>query len=70
MIMAVKRDKPSHLVNDVALCHVMGWTFDQLQEQPARFIERLSVYLETLGSERAREDRRLEDELRRLKNRM
>jgi len=46
----------------------MGWTHDQLQRQPSRFSDRLSVYLETLGRERERQDRRLEDELRRLRN--
>ena len=63
----MKRGKPSPLTEDVAICHLMGWTHQQLQEQPTRFVERLSVYLETLGSERAREERRLEEELRRLK---
>ena len=47
----------------------MGWTLDQLHSQPARFIERLTVYLETLGSQRAREERRVEEEMRRLRNR-
>ena len=64
----MKRDKPSPLLDDVSLCYAMGWTYDQLMEQPNRFIDRLGVYLETLGSERKKEDNRLEDELRRLKN--
>ena len=66
---AVKRGKPSPLTEDVAICHLMGWTHRQLQEQPARFVERLALYLETLGSERSREKRRWEEELRRLKDR-
>jgi hypothetical protein len=47
----------------------MGWTHGELTAQPARFVERLIVYLETLADERAREERRLEDELRRLTRR-
>jgi len=65
----VKRGKPSPLLKDIAICHLMGWTHQQLQAQPARFVERLSLYLETLGSERSREERRLQEELRRLKGR-
>lgn len=64
----MKRDKPSPLLDDVSICYVMGWTLDQLQQQPSRFIDRLSVYLETLGNERKREDIRLEDEIRKLRN--
>jgi len=62
----VKRGKPSPLLDDVALCAVMGWTHDELNAQPARFVERLGVYLETMADARSREERRLKDELRRL----
>ena len=65
----MKRGKPSPLLDDVALCATMGWTSDELTAQPARFVERLGVYLETLADERDREERRLEDELRRLTRR-
>ena len=47
----------------------MGWTYEELNAQPARFVDRLGVYLETIADERAREERRLEDELRRLTRR-
>ena len=47
----------------------MGWTHGELTAQPARFVERLGVYLETLADVRDREGRRLEDELRRLTRR-
>jgi hypothetical protein len=47
----------------------MGWTHHEVNAQPARFVERLGVYLETLVDERSREERRLEDELRRLTRR-
>jgi len=40
-----------------------------LTAQPARFVERLGVYLETLADVQDREERRLEDELRRLTRR-
>jgi len=56
-------------LDDIAICVTMGWTSDELTAQPARFVDRLGVYLETLADERAREGRRLEDELRRLTRR-
>ena len=65
----MKRGKPSPLLDDVTLCATMGWTSDELTAQPARFVERLGVYLETLADERGREGRRLEDEFRRLTRR-
>lgn len=64
----MKRDKPSPLTDDVSLCYAMGWTLEQLEEHPTEFIDRLAVYLETLGNEKKREDQRVEDELRRLRN--
>ncbi len=45
----------------------MGWTWEELNAQPARFVERLGVYLGALVDEREREGRRLEDEFRRLR---
>ena len=65
----MKRGKLSPLLDDVALCAAMGWTSDELTAQPARFVERLGVYLEAVADVRAREERRLEDELRRLTRR-
>ncbi|MBN2335953.1 hypothetical protein JXL21_10385 [Candidatus Bathyarchaeota archaeon] len=65
----MKRGKPSPLLDDVALCVSMGWTYEELVAQPARFVERLGVYLETLADARDREERRLEDELRSLTRR-
>jgi len=63
----MKRGKPSPLLEDVALCATMGWTWEELNVQPARFVERLGVYLGALVDEREREGRRLEDEFRRLR---
>lgn len=65
----MKREKPSRLLEDVAICHAMGWTADQLYSQPARFVERLTLYLQTLEGVRVREGRRLEDEIRRIRER-
>ena len=65
----MKRGKPSPLLEDVAICATMGWTHDELNAQPAGFVERLGFYLETLANERSREEQRLEDELRRLTRR-
>ena len=64
---AVKRGKPSPLTEDVALCAAMGWTHGELMAQPAGFVERLSVYLETVAGVQDRERRRLEEELNRLR---
>ena len=63
----MKRGKPSPHLDDVAICAQMGWTSDELDAQPARFVERLGVYLGAVADAREREGRRLEDELRRLK---
>ena len=67
--MAVKRGKTCNLVDDVALCVQMGWTLEELESQPARFIEKLQVYLSTLTALQERESRRLEEELRRHRRR-
>lgn len=64
---AVKRGKPSPLTEDVALCLATGWTLDQLEAQPAGFVERLSVYLEAVADVQDRERRKLEEELDRLR---
>lgn len=53
-------------IEDLAICTAMGWTAEQLQEQPARFIERLALYLDALARERIREQRRHLEQLRRL----
>ena len=58
------------LLDDVSLCVQMGWTWEELQGQPVRFVERLRVYLDALGDRQERERRRLEEELDRLKGRM
>lgn len=64
---AVKREKPEPLVDDVALCVQMGWTLEELQGQPARFVERLQIYLGTVADRQSREHERIEEELDRLK---
>ena len=62
----MKREKPEPLLDDVALCVQMGWTHGELMRQPARFVEKLRIYLDAVGDKQAREQRRLEDELRQL----
>ena len=57
------------MIDDVAVCVQMGWTYMELMSQPARFIMRLGVYLSTLADIQLRESRRMEDELRRLDRR-
>jgi len=63
----VKRGKPEPLLDDVSLCVQMGWTHGELMGQPARFVERLRVYLDALGDRQERERRRLEEEIDRLR---
>jgi hypothetical protein len=53
-------------VFDLAICAAMGWTADQLANQPAAFIERLGLYLDALARERQREQRRAEERIRRM----
>ena len=66
----MKREVAEPLLDDVGLCLQMGWTHGELMEQPARFVERLRVYLDALADRQERERRRLEEELDRLKGRM
>jgi len=63
----VKRGKPEPLLDDVSLCVQMGWTHEELMGQPARFVERLRVYLNALGDRQERERRRLDEEIDRLR---
>ena len=65
----MKREKPEPLLDDVNLCVQMGWTHGELMAQPARFVERLRVYLDALGDRQERERRRLEEEINRLRRR-
>lgn len=62
----MKREKPEPLLDDVSLCVQMGWTREELLRQPTRFVEKLRIYLDAVGDKQAREQRRLEDELRQL----
>ena len=64
---AVKREKPEPLLDDVALCVQMGWTHEELQRQPVRFVEKLRIYLGALADRQSREQRRLEEEIERLR---
>jgi len=65
----VKREKPEPLLDGVALCVQMGWTWDELIRQPARFVEKLRIYLNAVADKESRERRRLEDEIERLRRR-
>ena len=66
----MKREVAEPLLDDVSLCVQMGWTWEELERQPVRFVERLRVYLDALGDRQERERRRLEEELDRLKGRI
>ena len=63
----MKREKAEPLLNDISLCVQMGWTHDELMRQPARFVEKLRVYLDAIADKQDRERRRLEDEIERLR---
>ncbi len=65
----MKRGKPEPLLDDVSICVQMGWTHEELMAQPARFVERMRVYLDALGDRQERERRRLEEEIDRLRRR-
>jgi hypothetical protein len=65
MIAAVKRGKAEPLLDDVSICVQLGWTHEMLVRQPARFVEKVAIYLEAAGEKLERERRRLEEEVRR-----
>lgn len=64
-MLAVKRGAPDPLVDDVSLCVQLGWTHEELMAQPARFIDRVKVYLNTVANIQRKETEHLEEELRR-----
>jgi len=61
--MAVKREKPEPLLEDVILCVSMGWTYEELMRQPAEFVERLKIYLNAEARKRELEMERLKQEV-------
>jgi len=61
--MAVKREKPEPLLDDVILCVTMGWTWQELMSQPAEFVDRLKIYLNTEARKRELEMERLRQEV-------
>ena len=63
----MKRGKAEPLLDDISLCIQMGWTHEELMKQPTRFVERLRVYLDAVGDKQAREQRRLEEDIDRLR---
>ena len=63
----MKREKPEPILDDVVLCAQMGWTWQQLQKQPARFVEKLQIYLSTIADKQNREQQRFDADLDRLK---
>ena len=65
----MKREKLEPLIDDVALCVQMSWTHEELKRQPARFVEKLQIYLDALADKQDRERRRLEGEIERMRRR-
>ena len=68
--MAVRRGKGDPLIDDVAFCARLGWTWTDLQEQPNWFVERMAVYLQALDEKSEREKERQERELKERLNRL
>jgi hypothetical protein len=65
----VKREKPEPLLDDICICVQMGWTHGELVRQPARFVEKLRIYLDAVAYKEERERRRFEEEIGRLRRR-
>ena len=59
----MKREKPLDLLNDAILCLATGWTQQELEAQDAKFVEKLTLYLNTESSKRQREMDRLKEEI-------
>lgn len=51
-------------MEDVAICAATGWTWCELQAQPATFVARLAAYLSAVADAQSRE---AEDGLRRMR---
>jgi len=52
---AVKRGRPAAEAEEAAICAATGWTWGELQAQPAAFVARLGVYLGALADAQSRE---------------
>lgn len=63
--MAVKREKPEPLLEDIVLCLQTGWTWNDLQAQPAQFVERMRIYLWAVAEKQRQESQQAENDLRR-----
>ena len=63
----MKREKPLDLLNDVILCLATGWTQQELEAQDAKFVEKLTLYLNTESRKREREMERMREEMERVK---
>jgi len=68
---AVRRGKGDPLIDEVTFCARLGWTWTDLQEQPAWFVERVATYLaaldEKMEREKERQEKDLKDKLGRLR---
>lgn len=67
--MAVKREKPEPLLDDVILCVTMGWTREELMRQPAEFVDRLKVYLNAESRKRELEMEHVKHEIESMRYR-
>ena len=63
--MAVKREKPEPLLEDITLCLQTGWSLTEMETQPAQFVERMRIYLWALAEKQRRENQKAENDLRR-----
>ena len=67
--MAVMREKPEPLLDDLLLCIQLGWTPQELYQQDAKTVEIIKLYLSALAEKQRREGERAKVEMERLKRR-
>lgn len=68
--MAVMREKPEPILDDLLLCMQLGWTPQELRQQEAKTVEIIKTYLSALAEKQRRENQRVEDEMRRKMDRL
>lgn len=62
----MKREKPLDILGDVILCLATGWTQQELEAQDAKFVEKLTLYLNIESDKRQREIERVREEIERV----
>ena len=68
--MAVRRGKSDPLIDEVAFCARLGWTWTDLMKQPVWFVERMATYLQTMDEKMERDREKQERDLKERLNRL